>query len=238
MKVNNREVGARIKGIRLTKGMTLEEFGKLFGASKGSVQGWESGRNLPNPERLKSLAKIGDTTVEELLYGSLENQVRSMIIKHLEFNNRPVIEEYLERAVRYAKDNSIYPKTEDDLVLLITAYDHWYRTDNTVNKWRIKYLVDRLSDGEEVQPALSNLLKLMSDLRLTLGDGTMQLLYRYNIDNPDKNILTAAELRDFLIKKRSEILDIDEEADPLGLYASQVKELTDVIQQIDLLPKT
>jgi putative DNA-binding phage protein len=80
MNVNNRDVGQRIKQIRLTKGMTLEEFGKLFNASKGSVQGWESGRNLPNPERLRAIAKIGDTSVDELLYGhSAHNNLRRIV---------------------------------------------------------------------------------------------------------------------------------------------------------------
>lgn len=62
-----KSVGRRIRGIRIEKGMTLEEFGKLFGASKSSVLGWETQRSLPNPERLKQIAKIGDMTVTELL---------------------------------------------------------------------------------------------------------------------------------------------------------------------------
>lgn len=103
MKVNNTEVGTRIKRIRLSKGMTLEEFGKLFGASKGSVQGWESGRNLPNPERLKSIAKIGDTTVEELLHGNKEQFIRQTAIELIRQyreeirNGAPGKEVYLER---------------------------------------------------------------------------------------------------------------------------------------------
>ena len=72
-------IGERIKDIRLNKGMTLEEFGKLFNASKSIVYRWENGTSFPNPERLKAIAKIGDTTVEELLHSYL-NQV--------EFNKR------------------------------------------------------------------------------------------------------------------------------------------------------
>ena len=72
-------IGECIKDIRLNKGMTLEEFGKLFNASKSIVYRWENGTSFPNPERLKAIAKIGDTTVEELLHSYL-NQV--------EFNKR------------------------------------------------------------------------------------------------------------------------------------------------------
>ena len=68
-KINKKAVGARIKAIRLASGMTLREFGQLFGASKGSVQGWEVGRNTPNPGRLKKIAEFANISVQELLHG-------------------------------------------------------------------------------------------------------------------------------------------------------------------------
>ena len=66
-KALKRAIGMKIHKIRLEKGMTLEEFGKIFGASKSNVRSWEIGKNLPNPERLKTIAKLADMTVEELL---------------------------------------------------------------------------------------------------------------------------------------------------------------------------
>lgn len=68
-KINKKAVGARIMTIRLASGMTLKEFGQLFGASKGSVQGWEYGRNTPNPERLKKIAEFANISVQDLLHG-------------------------------------------------------------------------------------------------------------------------------------------------------------------------
>lgn len=68
-KINKKAVGARIKAIRLASGMTLREFGQLFGASKGSVQGWEVGRNTPNPGRLKKIAEFANISVQDLLHG-------------------------------------------------------------------------------------------------------------------------------------------------------------------------
>lgn len=70
MKINKKAVGQRIKSIRQKKGMTLEEFGNLFNASKGNVKGWEDGKNTPNPERLTEIAKVGNMTVDELLHGT------------------------------------------------------------------------------------------------------------------------------------------------------------------------
>lgn len=83
LNINKKAVGSRIKQIRLNKGYTLESFGKLFGASKGNVQQWENGISLPNKERLATISKIADITVNELLYSSidefLDNNVELLI---------------------------------------------------------------------------------------------------------------------------------------------------------------
>ena len=65
--MDKKVLGAKIKSIRQNKGMTMEEFGKLFKANKSNVSSWESGRTKPSNARLLMLAKIGNTTVEELL---------------------------------------------------------------------------------------------------------------------------------------------------------------------------
>ncbi|WP_314160303.1 helix-turn-helix transcriptional regulator [uncultured Gemella sp.] len=82
-KINKKAVGSRIRQIRLNKGYTLESFGKLFGASKGNVQQWENGVSLPNKERLTTIAKIADMTVNELVYGSVD--------EFLKFNYEKII---------------------------------------------------------------------------------------------------------------------------------------------------
>lgn len=60
-------IGRKIKNLRLSRGETLEEFGKLFGATRGNVALWEKGSSLPSPSRLKILAALVNTTVEDLL---------------------------------------------------------------------------------------------------------------------------------------------------------------------------
>ena len=64
--MKNQIIGERIKNIRLSKGMTLEEFGKLFSAGKSNVSKWEKGQTLPNADRLKSIAGFANITIEEL----------------------------------------------------------------------------------------------------------------------------------------------------------------------------
>lgn len=72
---NKQNIGLRIKSIRQNLGMTLEEFGKLLNAGKSNVRKWEIGSSLPNPERMKNIAKLGNMTVDELLYGSFRENI-------------------------------------------------------------------------------------------------------------------------------------------------------------------
>ncbi|WP_312460592.1 helix-turn-helix transcriptional regulator [Proteiniclasticum sp.] len=73
--INKKEVGLRIKTIRQERGMTQEEFGKLFNASKGNISLWENGSVLPNNERLKIIADLGSIAVNDLLYGHQHNNL-------------------------------------------------------------------------------------------------------------------------------------------------------------------
>lgn len=86
--IDKKIVGQKIKNIRLEKGMTLEEFGKMFGASKSNVRSWEIGTNLPNPERLKIIAKIADISIDELLYGSFTQRLGNILSKTLNENEK------------------------------------------------------------------------------------------------------------------------------------------------------
>lgn len=61
-------VGKQIRSLRLSLGETMEEFGTRFNTSKGTINNWEKGRNLPNKESLLKIAILLDTTVENLLH--------------------------------------------------------------------------------------------------------------------------------------------------------------------------
>lgn len=79
---NNIQVGGRIKQIRLALGDSMEKFGERFETSKGTVNNWEKGRNLPNKENLKKIADLGNTSVKQLLYGSVDNIIDFELEKH------------------------------------------------------------------------------------------------------------------------------------------------------------
>lgn len=83
----------KIKEIRLQTGMTGEQFGNKFNpiATKSSVSKWEQGLNRPNSKRLKRIAELGNTTVDELLkseYRICPNCKYDVIKK--EFNYCPI----------------------------------------------------------------------------------------------------------------------------------------------------
>lgn len=72
MEVDKKEVGKRIKSIRIKLKETTAEFAEHFTppASNSLVSRWERGVNLPNNERIEVISKLGNMSVEELLYGN------------------------------------------------------------------------------------------------------------------------------------------------------------------------
>lgn len=89
MKTNTYEVGQRIKNIRKSKGLTLEQFGSVIdNSSKGNVSKWEHGVSVPNNKRLKLIADLGKLYVEELLY----DKTRVVTVKKSEDGIPVVIE--------------------------------------------------------------------------------------------------------------------------------------------------
>lgn len=68
--INNEHVGARIRAIRLARGLTMKEFGEMLSVRQSSVSYWENGRNIPNNQRIKAIVEMANISVQELLYGT------------------------------------------------------------------------------------------------------------------------------------------------------------------------
>ena len=125
MKVDKKAVGLRIKQLRLNKGYTLEEFGKLFGASKGNIQQWENGKSLPNKDRIKQISKLADITVNELLYGTIDSYTKTQALKEGE-----------ELLVKLKKLSKI---ADIDLA------DHY---EAIYNQWLLEYSRERMKEND------------------------------------------------------------------------------------------
>lgn len=63
------DLGQKIKELRINKGLTMKEFGKLCNTEKQTVNNWEKGRNEPSPDRLKLIADMAGKSVSEFVYG-------------------------------------------------------------------------------------------------------------------------------------------------------------------------
>ena len=75
-------IGERIRELRKAHGMTLQELGDVFGISRSSVAGWESGDSKPSQEKLTKLAETFGTSVDLLLTDSDQKPVLIAQLKH------------------------------------------------------------------------------------------------------------------------------------------------------------
>lgn len=146
-KYNKKDVGQRIKIIRLKKGMTLEEFGKLFNTSKGIISRWENGISIPNPERLKKIAELGGISIDYLLNGENISVDRKQLKEYIVFGLNALLQsdktsDYTKKAIRYflEKGNykSLIEKFYSDFTsefyksLVLDRPDDFYKTNSFV----------------------------------------------------------------------------------------------------------
>lgn len=80
------DLGRKIKELRMNKGLTMEEFGKLFDpyVSTGTVHTWENNRYIPGLGHLKMIADIAGKSVSEFVYGVPSANTIKQLVKYLE----------------------------------------------------------------------------------------------------------------------------------------------------------
>jgi DNA-binding helix-turn-helix protein len=199
IKINKKAVGSRIKQIRLNKGYTLENFGKLFGASRGNVQAWEYGTSLPNKERIKNISKIADITVNELLYGSIDEFLDNNLVSLLEYQTGKTIpspEEYSIARLQFKK------WLEDrNITLENIAYIYDYIDQDTAswNPWNInkEYLDTMENIRVNMQKETYKLVELIEMLtakdRKQLIKKIISKLKTYQLSDIDKKYIQSIE---------------------------------------------
>lgn len=146
--MDRKKVGQRIRSIRLQMGQDQETFGsknfKPKTVSKAAVSRWETGDTLPNSQRLKKIAELGDITVSELLNGSLNDlidetadYVYSIYLRYFDDNSIPKTAEMkkLAEQINTYQDTSYY-KDQDlvaalDLILIIDSDEYDPKSNRT-----------------------------------------------------------------------------------------------------------
>ena len=103
-KIDKKAVGKRIFNIRNSLNLTLEQFGKDpdINAERSNVSKWERGATLPNKARLQVIAKIGNITLNELLYGNREKDVEELYEELIRLP-KDEITKLMERVEEYFK---------------------------------------------------------------------------------------------------------------------------------------
>lgn len=197
--VNKKAVGSRIKQIRMNKGYTLEAFGKLFNASKGNVQQWENGVSLPNKERLASISKIADMTVNELLYGSIDEFLDNNLVSILEYQTGNKVssnEEYSIARLQFKK------WLEDRYITLENInyiYDYIDQNKASWNPWHvdIEYLKTMENIRVNMQKETYKLVELIEMLtekdRKQLTKKIISKLKTYQLSDSDKKYIQSLE---------------------------------------------
>lgn len=61
-----KELGGRIRELRIRRRMTLEELGGIVGLSKQAVSQWERGVSVPDLTKLAELSRFFDVSIGEL----------------------------------------------------------------------------------------------------------------------------------------------------------------------------
>lgn len=189
--MDNKAIGMRIKSIRLHLGLSTEKFAKQFHEhppSKGTISKWENGHYLPNNERLKKIAELGNTTVEYLLYGSIDEYANKLLSDFkVELENDKTIKNAVIPFIIEELRMSLFPtflgRSYNDVQSLETFFEK--------NK---KSAIERWSDYEKIE---NNVLNLMSHTITSVIDDSKQHLYKDFYENEDSKIQSADYITNF-----------------------------------------
>ena len=197
--INKKAAGSRIKQIRTNKGYTLEAFGKLFGASKSNVQKWETGFTLPNKERLASISKIADITVNELLNGSIDEFLDNNLQDLLEYQEGNIISSPEEYSIARQQFKKWLEERNITLENITNVYDYIDQNIATWNPWNInkEYLDTMENIRVNMQKETYRLVGLIEMLttkdRKQFTKKVISKLKTYQLSDGDKKYIQIIE---------------------------------------------
>lgn len=193
--IDKNKLGNRIFKIRSNMNLTLDEFGKIINASKSSISEWEKGKNIPNRSRLEIIAKKGNITVNELLYGSP---------KEFLYNNIDILFSNLDNNTGFFK-NILNILDRGAIILELSEtldINNLTNVEKQFKKVIDDYFLDIKSNNENMIRYIKNNYELAVDIyNILYGDGffnslTTHTFNRYlnerNIDTP-----TDEDLKDY-----------------------------------------
>jgi transcriptional regulator with XRE-family HTH domain len=130
-------LGERIRQLRLEKGLTQEEFGKLFGVTKYSISLYESNKNSPNDDIKKKIAEHFNVSIDWLM-GTSDIRNREINNKLTAKDERDIAKdlEKMMNDLEHADGLMFYnePITDEDRELLKQALEFGLRMAKIKNK--------------------------------------------------------------------------------------------------------
>lgn len=124
--MDKNEIGKRIKEIRINLGLSMTKFGIKIDeknpVKSGVISNWENGKQLPNKERTKKIAELGNITLNELLYGfkitydEIKREINTPYLKQL-FKDK--LQDFIVNYMVNDNPNNILFKTLDLLDVLL-----------------------------------------------------------------------------------------------------------------------
>lgn len=194
-KYNNKLLGKRIKDIRTSRKETLEKFAKniqekadfKIKTTKSNVSKWEKGLNTPNDVTLKAIAELGNTTVEYLLYGSLDEYINSLLE---DFKNELIANDTVS--------NALVPLIVDDIKETFLSKIQGRKVSDGKNLELLfneckKDSIERWSSAEKIE---TNVLELISKSLSRTIQNSMEYLYTDFYKNEDSKIKSSNKITD------------------------------------------
>ena len=199
--VDKIKVGERIFNIRNSLNLTLEQFGKLdnLKASKSIVLRWENGTSLPNRSRLDAIAKKGNMTVNELLYGSIDEFLDNNLVSILEYQTGNKISSNEEYSIARLQFKKWLEDRNITLENIHYIYDYIDQNNASWNPWNIdiNYLETMENIKVNMQKETYQLVELIEMLtekdRKQLTKKIISKLKTYKLSDIDKKYIQSLE---------------------------------------------
>lgn len=199
--VDKIKVGERIFNIRNSLNLTLEQFGKLdnLKASKSIVLRWENGTSLPNRSRLEAIAKKGNMTVNELLYGSIDEFLDNNLVSILEYQTGNKISSNEEYSIARLQFKKWLEDRNITLENIHYIYDYIDQNNASWNPWNIdiNYLETMENIRVNMQKETYQLVELIEMLtekdRKQLTKKIISKLKTYKLSDIDKKYIQSLE---------------------------------------------
>lgn len=141
--VDDVTLGKRIRKIRTGdnlnhKKYSQKEFAQLIDSTVQALSNWENGRNKPNAQRLRSIADLAGTSVDELISDELSRY--EIFRKKLKNNDEKLWDQGRESIINYLEDDNYHSEALSFIYEIIYIYERWYGS----NRNAIDYLATEI----------------------------------------------------------------------------------------------